>query len=317
MAAKDPEQLVEEIEAYAANSRPPLHSFLVLHRGKLLAERYWCGFAPTSHLHVYSVTKSFVSALVGLALADGKLALSDTLAEWFPEVSLEGEAASVTIRHLLTMTAGFEQHREKLASSEPLMLLLRRRSVSPPGDAFGYNNEDPSLLVGIIERAVGEPALDYAQRRLFAPLGIWQDVPKSQRKRLWKTDKQGRIKGGYGLHLMSREMAIFGQLYAQGGTWEGTQLIPADYVMESTSAQAPGGWPERVRYGYYWWVLTDSTGHPAFFASGMGGNYIYVVPALDLVVVITSEARILNPGPHRVMAARIATRFITSQEAAG
>jgi CubicO group peptidase (beta-lactamase class C family) len=304
-----------KIEAYAASSRPFLQSLLVQHHGQVISEHYWRGFAATSHQNVYSITKSVTSALVGLALADGKLTLTDTLAQWFPEMGFApgAHAASVTVQHLLTMTAGFEEVGGRTESADPTAALLRRAPAAAPGEKFRYANEDLDILVAVVERAIGEPALDYAHRRLFAPLGIWRDVPKSTRKRLWKTDRQGRIKGWRGLHLTTREMISFGQLYLHGGKWQAEQLLPQEFVAASTTAQVQGGYPERVKYGYLWWVSVDREGRPAFFSSGAGGQYIYVLPALDLVIAFTSTlTRNLDGRPHRVMIVRLVTDLIGS-----
>jgi len=302
-----------EIEAYAASSRPFLQSVLIVHRGKPIAEHYWRGFAPTSHQPVYSITKSVVSALIGMALAEGKLTLTDTIAQWFPEIDFapEAHAASVTIRHLLTMTAGFQELDGKIASNDPIPTLLKRPPAAVPGEKFHYSNDDVDLLIPILERAVGESALDYAHRRLLTPLGIWGDITKSYRKRLWKTDKQGHVRGSRGLHLTTHELAAFGQLYLQGGQWQGEQLLLPEFVAASTTAQVSGGYPERVKYGYLWWVSVDSEGRPAFFASGAGGQYVYVLPSHNLIVVITSTLKNMDGRPHRVMIVRLVNNLIT------
>ena len=299
--------LTQQIETYASRNRPVLRSVLVLHRHTVIVERYWSGFNATSTQPIYSITKSVTSALVGLALADGKLRLSDTLARWFPEVTMGPYAASVTIHHLLTMTAGFDRARGKGYASNPIGALLRRRAAAKPGQKFRYTDDDPDLLIAIIERAVGEPALDYARQRLFDPLGIWNDVSKSQQKRRWVVNKQGHIRGGYGLHLTTRELASFGQLYLEGGA----PLLPADFVAASTTVQAAGGSPLFVKYGYLFWVSTDSAGRSLFFAAGRGGQCVCVVPALDLVMVITTFSN-GDSGSHRVMITRLVTPFIES-----
>lgn len=142
------------------------------------------------------------------------------------------------------------------------------------------------------------------------PLGIWRNIAKSYRKRLWKTDKQGFVKGSHGLHLTAGELASFGQLYLQGGRWQDEVLLPPEFVAASTTAQTSGGYPERVKYGYLWWVSVDSEERPVFFASGAGGQYIYVLLSLDLVIVITSTLTNLDGRPHRVMIARLVTNLI-------
>lgn len=314
MNAEDLARFDAEIEAYAAASRPLLQSVLILHRGKLISEHYWRGFATTSYQPVFSITKSVVSALIGMALADGRLTLTDTMAQWFPEIGFApgAHAASVTVRHLLTMTAGFQEVGGRMASDDPIAVLLGRAPASAPGEKFRYANEDVDLLAAVLERAIGEPAIDYAHRRLFMPLGIWRDIAKSYRRRLWKTDKQGRVKGSRGLHLTARELASFGQLYLQGGRWQDEQLLPPEFVAASTTAQVSGGYPERVKYGYLWWVSVDSERRPAFFASGAGGQYVYVLPSLDLVIAITSTLKNMDGRPHRVMIVRLVTDLINA-----
>lgn len=308
-------QLIEGAEAYAKFGHPPVHSFLVLHHGEIAAERYWWGYAPTSYQPMFSVTKSVLSAVVGLALGDGKVALADTMAKGFPDLVPNPDVGAITVEHLLTMTAGFAPLKGKSPGDDSTTANLNRPLAAPPGENFYYDNDAPDLLVALVEQSVGERFLDYAQRRLFAPLGIWQDVPKSQRRRLWQVDRQNRPKGAYGLHLTTREMAAFGRLYLQCGRWADVPILPADYVTASTTAHADGGYPEFVSYGYLWWVVQGGD-FPAFYASGMGGQYIYVVPALDLVAVITSTARNADGRKHRTMLARLATQYALAQDAA-
>lgn len=307
MNAEDLARFDAEIEAYAAASRPLLQSVLVLHRGKPISEHYWRGFAATSYQPLYSITKTVVSAIIGMALADGRLTLTDTMAHWFSEMGFApgSHAASVTIHHLLTMTAGFQKAGGRVAADDSIAALLRRAATAAPGKMFRYANEDVDLLVAILERAVGEAVVDYAHGRLFMPLGIWRDTAKSYHKRLWKTDKQGRVKGWSGLHLTTPELASFGQLYLQRGRWQDEQLLPPEFVAASTTAQVSGGYPERVKYGYLWWISVDSEGRPAFFASGAGGQYVYVLPSLELVIVITSTLKNIDGRSHRVMIVRL------------
>lgn len=316
MNTDDLAQFDSDIEAYAAVSRPFLNSVLVLHHGRGISEHYWRGFSATSHQPIFSVTKSVVSALVGLALADGKLTLCDTLEQWFPEAEFapRSYAPSVTVQHLLTMTAGFQKLNGRIAAADSIPVLLKRESAYMPGEQFQYSNEDVDLLVAVLERAIGESAIEYAYRRLFTPLGIWCDIPKSSRKRLWKVDRQGRAKGGHGLHLTTQELARFGQLYLQAGKWQGEQLLPTDFVAASTTAQVAGSYPEFVKYGYLWWVTSDNEGRRTFFASGAGGQYVYVHPAMDMVTVITSTLKNADGRPRRVMVVKMAMRLIASNE---
>lgn len=304
-------QYEAELDAYAATSRPPLNSVLVMQHGTPISEHYWRGFSAISYQHIYSVTKSFVSALVGVAVGDGKLNRSDTLADWFPEIGLgpQSHAASVTLRHLLTMTAGFSKS-SKLASGDRILSLVMRDPAFPPGEHFHYSNDDVDLLASLLERAIGDSLIEYAHQRLFTPLGIWSDIPKSRRKRLWKVDRQGHPRGAFGLHLTAPEMATFGQLYLQSGKWQDVQLIPQTFIEASTMSQTTAGYPERVDYGYLWWVSTDREGRRAFFSSGAGGQYIYIHPDLELVVVITATFKNQDGRPHCVMVMRLVNKLL-------
>ncbi|MBZ0292898.1 MAG: serine hydrolase, partial [Anaerolineae bacterium] len=113
-------------------------------------------------------------------------------------------------------------------------------------------------------------------------------------------------------HLTTRELAWFGQLYLQGGRWQGEQLLPEAYVTASTTAQVSGGYPELVKYGYLWWVSKGSAGRSAFFASGAGGQYIYVLPELNLITVITGTSTLADGRSNRVMVLKLVTKFLLS-----
>jgi len=155
-----------------------------------------------------------------------------------------------------------------------------------PGHKFNYNSPATHLLSVILAKTGGMSLVDFADTHLFAPMGI--------KKRKWEIDANGNALGASGISLRSRDLAKFGFLYLNNGFWGGKQIIPTEWVMTSTRQQSTGGSPEQEAYGYLWWVTT-LTGHPAYFAGGYGGQYIYIIPNLDLVVVITSEL----DRPHR------------------
>jgi CubicO group peptidase (beta-lactamase class C family) len=183
--------------------------------------------------------------------------------------------------------------------------ILGRRLVSKAGADFAYSRAGSHLLSAIVADATGQSTLAYARAKLFIPLGIAADNVLEQAIRrwpptsahveayeqapvAWPTDPQGYHLGFAGLRLPARDLAKLGYLYLNGGRWDGTQVVPADYVAASTRPQSdPSQGPGD--YGYQWWV-TNETGHDSFRAVGFGGQLIQVIPDLDLVVVITSDA---------------------------
>ena len=192
------------------------------------------------------------------------------------------------------------------ASRDWVRHILGRRLATNPGTTFAYSSATSQLLSAIVADATGVSTLAFARARLFGPLGIasakaptpvlvahpsqatleaYQRAPVA-----WPTDPQGYQLGFSGLKLPSRDLAKFGYLYLNGGRWDTTQVVPADYVAASIhphSTPAPGAPAEG--YGYQWWV-TSQARHPSFLAVGYGGQLLQVVPDLDLVVVITSDA---------------------------
>jgi CubicO group peptidase (beta-lactamase class C family) len=184
--------------------------------------------------------------------------------------------------------------------------ILGRKLATTPGTTFAYSNASSHLLSAIVADATGQSTLAYARARLFSPLGIHTehalvgvDAPNvspalrqayERAEVAWPTDPQGYHTGFSGLKLPSRDLAKLGYLYLNGGRWDGVQVIPADYVRASTRRQSvPPPAAGVDGYGYQWWVTTEH-GHPSFVAVGYGGQFVQVIPDLDLVVVITSDA---------------------------
>jgi CubicO group peptidase (beta-lactamase class C family) len=310
--------LAADLDAKAAY-HPQLRSLLVIRHGELVYERYWHGDADTGQ-EAFSVTKSFTGALVGIALGDHQLkSLHQTvgalLARHLP-AGADPRLVKVTVGQLLTMTSGLAgddpsqggdvslmQHLQQ--SRDWVREILGRKLATAPGATFAYSNASSHLLSAIVADATGQSPLAFARARLFNPLGIHTehalvgvDAPKvSPALRqaylraavAWPTDPQGYHTGFGGLKLPSRDLAKLGYLYLNGGRWDGVQVIPADYVRAATQPQshpphsAPFG-----GYGYQWWVAAEH-GHPSFLAVGYGGQFVQVIPDLDLVVVITSD----------------------------
>ena len=192
------------------------------------------------------------------------------------------------MRSFLTMTSGlwWDGHDDwpmLLAADDWTANTLRQPIVAAQGELFVYNTGGSHLVGVMLSTALGLPLEDYADEYLFRPLGIVRGD--------WMRSPQGEVNGGSGLELLPRDMAKLGHLLMQQGRWEGAQIVKSSYARDATTYQSPGesvtGGAIGVAYGFQWWI-TNATGYEAFFALGFGGQYIYVVPALDLVVVVAT-----------------------------
>lgn len=286
-----------------------LAGMVILRDGEIQYEQYQSGFTAGDSAHVFSVTKSVISALLGIAMAQGAIqSVSQRVLDFFPGYTPKrGEKVlqTVTLRDLLTMTAPYKYRSApytKYFSSDSwvyaaLDLLGGRGKI---GD-FRYTPViGPDIFSGILQAATGRSVLDFANQSLFAPLGISQKhsvifsgrdaqmtwYQQGRYHGCWVADPMGVNTAGWGLTLTAREMAALGQLYLNDGAWGGEQLIPARWGRESSAAHSC--WAEAgLSYGYLWWVLDKD----CFAAVGDGGNVIYVNRAKGLVVSIASTFR--------------------------
>lgn len=301
-ATASPAEVGMDAEALARAARQAseidrFRSLLVVRRGRLVGEYHFGGMRPDDMADVRSVTKSVVSTLVGLALERGHLrsldqTLGEVLGDDFPD--LDEIDRQVTVRHLLTMSGGWawtEQgavgYNDWLLSGDHVGYLLRTPRAAPPGGAFAYNSAGSHLLGVVVEKAVGRPLGDFAREALFAPLGIDTVV--------WEPLGGGPVNGSSGLDLRPRDLARLGQLFLQDG-WSGrTRVLPSGWVGEATRERwpwrSPTG-PTVTTYGYQWWIDVPNR---AFMAWGFGGQFIYVAPERELVVVVTTEWRNAAP----------------------
>ena len=287
--AFDP-NLPGEIEARVASETPLLSALVVVRHGYIVYEGYFNGQDPEAPIHTWSVTKSVTNIATGIAFKEGLLTSMDqTLGELIPHRIPEGadpRVAEITLYHLLTSTNGFEWdgriNFSRHSETDDLTLMLGRPMVCDPGVCFEYDSVNTNLLSYIIEHLSGETMADYLQPRLFDPLGI--EKPE------WTTMENGSSRGAGGLHLTARDAAKIGFLYLNMGVWEGEQIVAEEWVRDSTREHVSGassisgvnigGGP----YGLQWWVAKVN-GYDLYRANGYGGQFIYVVPELDLVVV--------------------------------
>ena len=301
----DTKRLEEEIARSCGN----MTALLVRKDGETRYERYFNGCGPEDAFHVFSVTKSVVSALMGIAAGRGLLgSLDRPVLDFFPEyVPKRGEKTiqTVTLRHLLTMTAPYKYrsapYTKYFTSGDWVTSALDLLGGRSPAGTFRYAPLiGPDILSGVLERAAGMRVLEFAERNLFSPLGFapkrpvtfpdkaaqmaWYRQPRYDGQ--WVADPRGVNTAGWGLTLTAEEMARLGQLYLDGGVWNGAQLLPAEWIAESTRPHSR--WAEQgLDYGYLWWVVDRD----CFAAVGDGGNLIYVNRKKRLVAACASRFR--------------------------
>lgn len=298
----DRSQLAEAFEH--AETLVPLNSLLIARHGTLVAEQYFRGMRANKRVNIKSASKSILSALVGIALEEGALdSLDQPIASFFPEYlgpNADPRKRQITLRNLLTMRAGLEStsfgnYGAWVTSDNWIRYVLNQPIVQPPGDGMIYSTGTSHLVSAILTKATGMSTRAYAVDHLFEPLGV--------RPPTWQQDPQGYYFGGNNMALTPRALWRFGQLYLDDGRFRGRQILPPDWVRASTG-QYVFETRHGYRYGYFWWteILGGVRTH---FAWGYGGQYVFVIPALDLVVVCTSalsnrsdgfnhNARILN-----------------------
>ncbi|AFC31418.1 putative beta-lactamase [Paenibacillus mucilaginosus 3016] len=281
-----------------------VRSLVVVRAGMLVAEAYGAGLQPGTPQDVRSVTKSIVSMLAGAALADGRLrSVEQRISDFYPELKNDPKTSQLRIKHLLSMTSGLAWNNagdqssiEMMHSEDWVQYILERPAIHMPGRVSTYSNGDAHLLSAVLQQAVGMPLADYAQARLFGPLGITDYR--------WNADPQGIAIGAWAMALTPRDMAKLGWLYLKGGEWDGARLLPKKWVRESLQRRIVHHYKDGRKggYGYYWWLkplvpgLTggdSSKPSPkleAFYAAGSGGQRIFVIPALELVAAFTAES---------------------------
>ena len=294
-----------------ADTMPRLRSLLVQWRDTLVREQYWRGGAPHRLTNIKSASKSVLAAVIGAAIADGHITGVDAeIASLLPAPtrSLPPEKREITVGDLLSMRAGlrstsFDNYGAWVSSRNWVQAALAQPVEAPRGDAgpMIYSTGSSHLLSAIVTRATGMNTHRYAARRIFAPLGIIL--------RPWITDPQGIPFGGNEMRLTPRELLRFGSLYvARGRAPDGRQVIPEAWVDSSWVPRGRSPW-SGDRYGYGWWIRETPT-HSVYYAWGYGGQFIFVVPALQLVVVATSDAQAARSGGHVEAVRRLMTDHV-------
>ena len=273
---------------------PRLRSLLVSIGGELIEEHYFNGASARGSANLKSASKTIIAILVGIAIERGYLeGVDQPIADFFPDELAEADAArrSITIEDLLTMRSGLETTSNRnygrwVQSRHWVRHILSRALVARPGGPMIYSTGSTHLLSAILTRATGMSTLEFGRRYLARPLGI--TLPA------WTRDPQGVYLGGNQMALSPRAMLAVGDLFRRGGTSDGVQVVSRAWIRESAIPRTVSRFSRR-QYGYGWWIRTLA-GHSTYYAWGYGGQFIFVVPDLDAVIVTTSSP---NPGAGR------------------
>ncbi|WP_145030121.1 serine hydrolase domain-containing protein [Caulifigura coniformis] len=261
-----------------------LHSVMIVRHGQVVAEGWWAPEAADKRHVMHSLSKSFTSTAVGLAIAEGKLDLFDPVLKFFPEEAPEKPSENLKkmrVRDLLTMATGHDTQPKRDADTNWVKEFLAHPVPYKPGTHFMYNSMGTYMASAIVQKVTGQTVLDYLTPRLFEPLGI--ENPE------WEMSPQGVSVGGWGLWIRTEDIAKFGQLYLQKGTWNGKQLVPAEWIELATSKQMSNGsdptkdWDQG--YGFQFWRCR----HNAYRGDGARGQFCVVLPDQDAVIAITSD----------------------------
>lgn len=264
-----------------------MHSFMLVRHGHVVAEAWWKPESADKPHILWSLSKSFTSTAIGMAVAENRLSIDDPVLKFFAEEAPADPSANLKamrVRDLLTMTAG---HRVEVnlrnQNKDWTRAFLGHSVPHSPGTHFKYNTPGSFMLSAIVQKVTGQTTLEYLKPRLFEPLGITEAR--------WDASPQGISIGGYGLFIRTEDIAKFGQLYLQQGKWRGKQLISAEWVQQATSKQVPNGSnPEsdwNQGYGFQFWRCR----HNAYRGDGKDGQFCIVLPDLDAVIAITANAR--------------------------
>ena len=291
----DSAAVLRTLQAIRDGSFPGVDSLVVIRHGRLVAEGYFNGYASETLHDLRSTGKSFTSALAGIAIQQGLFQLDDPIASLIPQfdrhANMDPRKRAITIRNLLDMRSGLEcndwvsasrGNEERMYESRDWVgFILDLPMVTDPGASASYCMGGVIVLGQVISWRSGMTLDAYAATYLFGPLGIQQST--------WRRAPDGSATGGGGLKLRPRDAARLGQLYLNGGTWNGARVVPADWVTRSREIVTTLG---NDGYGLLWWkrTFTRAAGSAeSFFTSGNGGNFIFVIPSLDLVAVFTGS----------------------------
>lgn len=274
-------------------------AFLVIQHDSILHEEYWGDFSNKSYTNSFSMAKTVVSVLLGCALQDGSIkSLDQPVSDFLPEYK-EGDLSKITLRHLVNMNSGiafdedyvnpFAYPAEAYYGSDLRSLTMGYTSVTEaPGTTFRYLSGNSQVLGFVLTKATGKTVSQYASEKLWNPLGCEQSA-------FWSLDSEGGNEKSFCcLNSNARDFARIGQLYLDSGRWNGQQIVPLEYAVASTQPNGmlnPDGTP-CLTYSQAWWMIPEYKGHHIFYAQGILGQYVLVIPDMDMVVVRLGKNRL-------------------------
>jgi len=288
-----PASTVDLNDAAAAGAQfQRLHSLLVSWRGEVVLERYYNGRKPGSLANIKSASKTVISSLVGIAIEQGKIrGVKEPIGTFFPELATDPknrEKAKITIENLLTMQSGLETTSNRnygawVLSGNWVKHALNKPFNNAPGTRMEYSTGNTHLLSAILTKVTGKSTWQFAQETLARPMGF--SLPQ------WPRDPQGIYFGGNDMLMTPRQMLTFGEMYLRRGRVGDRQVVPVAWIDASIvpRAQSTREWDRQ--YGYGWWIR-ELGGYRTHYAWGYGGQFIFVVPDLELVVVTTSSSEV-------------------------
>lgn len=289
----DPE-MIQDIKSFIDTEKKLISSLIIIRNGYLVEEEYFGRSDSYSLNPIYSVTKSIIATLIGIAIQEGYInSIHDKVLEFFPDFEFEnanGSKQDMTIYHLLTMTCGLDWNEWWVSynsinndltavktTEDWVQYILDKPMADEPGTVMNYNTGASHILSAIITQAYGNSTEAFAIKYLFEPLGIT--------KYSWLVDSSDITRGGEGLSLRAIDMAKIGYLYLNNGTWNGVSIVNSDWIENTTTAKV--NFDYEFSYGYQWWIYRNNP-TKTYFAWGWAGQRIFVIPEKDLVVIFTS-----------------------------
>jgi CubicO group peptidase (beta-lactamase class C family) len=272
-------------------------AYLIIKNDSIMHEQYWDGFNEDSYSNSFSMSKTIVSILIGAAIDEGKIkSVDQPIGDFLPEYK-EGKGAAIKIKHLLTMSSGINFDENYINPfSYPAVayygndineILQHYKAVAEPGKIFKYLGGNTQLLCSILEKATGKTLSDYASEKLWIPIG-------AKNIAYWSLDHQnGTEKASCCFNSNARDFARIGKLYLDSGKWNGKQLIPLDYVLNSIQPAdlIDESGKKNEKYGYQWWLIPGYKGHDIFYARGILGQYIFCIPDKKMLVIRLGHKR--------------------------
>ena len=265
-------------------------AYVVIKNDSIIFEEYWNGYSADSSSNSFSMAKSWISTLVGIAIKEGKIeSINQKACDFLPEFC-EGDNSKITIKHLLTMSSGLdwdEDYHDPLGQTAEAYFapnlkkqMMRLKAVEPAGEIFKYHSSCSQLLAFIVESATGKSVNEYTSEKLWKPMG-------AKHPALWNTDtKRGDEKAFCCINSNARDFARLGKLYLNKGNWNGTQLLDSNYVKEATSVanllDEDGN--KNVNYGYQFWIA-NRKGLDVYYTRGLWGQYVICIPEKDMIIV--------------------------------